>query len=151
MIWSDGEIVSPENHEGCTMPQIVLTEAEKAVEQTYVDAAEAHGCVFADASIPQSVLEARANELTKEQVPPDKVQELLQAMVDAKWVKSASDPELGAYEDHYQLARAYCRKYSLKGYPEHLDKDAQWKRDQVDTVGLDLAAIKAEQDASPAA
>ena len=132
------------------MPQIVMTEAEKAIENTFVDAAEAHGCVFAEASVPQSVLEAHANELTKAQLPPDQVQALVQNIADAKWVKSASDPELGAYEDKYQLARAYCRKHSLKGYPEHLDKDAQWQKDQVDTVGLDLAAIAA-QDASPAA
>ena len=70
---------------------------------------------------------------------------------DKKWVKSASDPELGAYEDKYQCARAYCRKHALQGYPEHLDKDAQWQKDQVETVGLDLAAMKAAQDASPAA
>ena len=133
------------------MPEIVLTEAEKAVEQTFVDAAEAHGCVFAEASVPQSVLEMRANEMTKNQLPPDVVQRLVQNIADKKWVKSASDPELGAYEDKYQAARAYCRKYSLMGYPEHLDKDAQWQKDQVDTVGLDLAAMKAEQDASPAA
>ena len=132
------------------MPQIVMTEAEKGIENTFVDAAEAHGCVFAEASVPQSVLEAHANELTKAQLPPDQVQALVQNIADAKWVKSASDPELGAYEDKYQLARAYCRKHSLKGYPEHLDKDAQWQKDQVDTVGLDLAAIAA-QDASPAA
>ena len=133
------------------MPEIVLTEAEKAVEQTFVDAAEAHGCVFAEASVPQNVLEMRANEMTKNKLPPDAVQRLVQNIADKKWVKSASDPELGAYEDKYQAARAYCRKYSLMGYPEHLDKDAQWQKDQVDTVGLDLAAMKAEQDASPAA
>ena len=133
------------------MPEIVLTEAEKAVEQTFVDAAEAHGCVFAEASVPQSVLEMRANEMTKNQLPPDVVQRLVQNIADKKWVKSASDPELGAYEDKYQAARAYCRKHSLQGYPEHLDKDAQWQKDQVETVGLDLAAMKAAQDASPAA
>lgn len=133
------------------MPQIVMTDAEKAVEQTFVDAAEGHGAVFAEASVPQGVLEGHANELTKASIPPDRVQQLVQQIADKKWVKSASDPELGAYEDKYQAARAYCRKYSLMGYPEHLDKDAQWQKDQIDTVGLDLAAEKIKQDASPAA
>ena len=133
------------------MPMIVMTEAEEAVEQMFVDAAEAHGCVFAEASVPQSVLETHANEMTRQSLPPNKVQELLQQIADKKWVKSASDPELGAYEDKYQCARAYCRKHALQGYPEYLDKDAQWQKDQVETVGLDLAAMKAAQDASPAA
>ena len=127
------------------MPQIVLTEAEKAIEQTFVDAAVAHGLVIGETPVPTKILEMQADELTRAGVPPDKVQEIIQKVADAKWVKSANDDELGAYEDQYQLARAYCRKFSLQGYPEHLDKDAQWHKDQVETVGLDLAAEAAKQ------
>lgn len=132
------------------MPQIILTEGEKAIEQTFVDAAEKHGCVFAEMSVPQKVLEMRADELTLARVPPSEVERILQGIADAKWVKSASDPEIGGYEDKYQLARAYCRKYSLMGYPEHLGEDAQWQKDQVDTVGLNLAEkAAAEKNTSP--